>query len=120
MGKIFIPELRVACFVGVPDEERRQEQDIWLDVELTADLTAAGRSDDFDKTIDYEAVCKTVETTVKRRTRKLIETIAEEVAEVLLGNYPVEAVKIRVRKPSALQSRGVPYAAVEVERRRDE
>lgn len=118
MDKILIPDLRIACFVGVPRQEREVEQDVWLDIELSLDLKQAGRADDFSLTVDYDAICATAEETVKKRPRKLIETIAEDVAEVLLGNYPLQSVKVRVRKPGALQHRGVPYAAVEIKRQR--
>ena len=119
MDKILIPDIRITCLIGVPKSERSTEQEIFLDVELNLDLSQAGRADDFSETVDYDAVCATVETTVKLRSRKLIETVAEEVAEVLLANYPVQSVKVRVRKPGALRHRGVPYAAVEVERQRN-
>jgi len=118
MDKIIIPDFRVSCRVGVPKEEREAEQELLLDIELQLDLSQAGRADDFTETVDYDAVCSLVETTVKLRSRKLIETVAEEVAKVLLANYPVQRVKVRVRKPSALKHRGVPYAAVEVDRQR--
>jgi dihydroneopterin aldolase len=116
VDKILIPDYRISCHVGVPKEERDVAQDVLIDVELGLDLSQAGRADDFSLTVDYEEVCKTVATTVERRPRKLIETIAEEVAEVLLANYPVQAVKVQVRKPGALAHRGIPCAAVVVER----
>ena len=116
MDKIVIPDYRISCHVGVPKEEREVPQDVLIDIELQLDLSQAGRADDFALTVDYAEVCRTVTTTVERRPRKLIETIAEEVAEVLLANYPVQAVKIQVRKPGALAHLGIPYAAVVVER----
>lgn len=116
MDKILIPDYRISCFVGVPNQEREVAQDVLIDIELQLDLSQAGSADDFALTVDYAEVCKTVASTVARRPRKLIETIAEEVAEVLLGNYPVQAVKVQVRKPGALAQLGIPYAAVVVER----
>ncbi len=117
--KILIPDYKIACRVGVPDEERAELQDVYLDVELRLDLSNAGRADDFDETVDYDAICETVHDTVTTRPRRLIETIAEEVAEVLLANYPLEGVTVRCRKPGALRHRGIPYAQVEVDRNRD-
>jgi dihydroneopterin aldolase len=116
VDRIIIPEYRISCFVGVSKEERDAAQDVLIDVELQLDLSPAGRADEFALTVDYDAVCKTVATAVGRRPRKLIETIAEEVAEVLLADYPVQAVKVQVKKPGALAHRGIPYAAVAVER----
>ena len=116
MDKIVIPELRVSCHVGVPQEERDVAQDVLIDVELTLDLSPAGRTDDFSLTVDYDAACETIQTKVKQRPRQLIETIADDVAEALLAAYRVQAVKVTVRKPGALAHRGVPYAAVVIER----
>jgi dihydroneopterin aldolase len=116
VDKIVIPDFRISCHVGVPQEERDVAQDVLLDLELELDLFGAASADDFSQTVDYDAVCETVASTVQRRPRKLIETIAEEVAEVLLANYPVQAVKVQVRKPGALTHRGIPHAAVVVER----
>ncbi len=116
MDKIVIPEFRISCHVGVPKEERDIAQDVLIDLELELDLSPAGRADDFSLTVDYDAVCETLAETVARRPRKLIETIAEEAAEALLANYPVRAVKVQVRKPGALTHRGIPYAAVMIER----
>lgn len=116
MDKIVIPDFRISCHIGVPKEERAASQDVLIDLELELDLSQAGRADDLSLTVDYDAVCETVAATVVRRPRKLIETIAEEVAEVLLATYPVQAVKIQVRKPGALAHRGIPHAAVVIER----
>lgn len=116
MDKILIPDFRISCHVGVPQEERDVAQDVLIDVELFLDLSPAGRGDDFALTVDYDAVCTTVAATVERKPRKLIETIAEEVAEALLAGYPAQAVRVTVRKPGALARRGIPHAAVVVER----
>ena len=116
MDRIVIPDFRVSCHVGVPQEERDVAQDVLIDVELELDLIGAGSADDLSLTVDYDAVCTKIAAAVGRKRRKLIETIAEEVAEVLLANYPVQAVKVTVRKPGALAHRGIPYAAVVVER----
>lgn len=117
MDRIVIPDFRISCHVGVPSEERDAAQDVLIDLELELDLSRAGKADDISLTVDYDAVCETVAQTVTRRPRKLIETIAEEVAQVLLAHYPVRVVKVKVRKPSALVRRGIPHAAVVIERR---
>ena len=116
MDKIVIPDFRISCYVGVPKEERDVAQDVLIDLELELDLFGSASSDDFSLTVDYDAVCETVAATVQRQPRKLIETIAEDVAEVLLANYPVQVVKVQVRKPGALGRRGIPYVAVVIER----
>ena len=116
MDKILIPDYRISCHVGVPQQERDVAQDVLIDIELQLDLSQAGGTDDFALTVDYGEVCDTAAKTVQGRPRKLIETIAEDVAAALLAAYPVQTVRVQVRKPGALAGRGIPYAAVVVER----
>lgn len=118
VDKIILPEIPLRARVGVSDQERASEQEIILDLELGLDLGPAGSSDDLRRTVDYEAVCDAVAAVTRSREFRLIEAIAEGCALALLSGFPVTDVRVRVRKPSALRSRGVPYAAVEVVRRR--
>ncbi len=120
MDKIVIPQLPILCFVGVPDEERAFPQQVAVSLELFLDLSPAGRADDFERTADYDAVCSTVVATARARPRKLIEALAEDVAAAVLDGYDVSRVRVRVEKPNALRRRGVPYAAVEIERARED
>ncbi len=119
MDKIVVPDLPVTCHVGVPDREREVAQQVLIDLELFLNLSPAGRSDDFTKTADYDAVCATAIETAEARPRKLIETLAEDIAAAVMSAYPASRVRVRVKKPNALKKRGVPYAAVEIERGRD-
>ena len=118
MDRILLPEIPLRARVGVSAEERASEQDITVDVELGLDLSAAGTTDDLGRTVDYESVCEAVAAVARSRPFRLIEAIAEECARAVLGGFAVDEVRVRVRKPAALRSRGVPYAAVEVLRRR--
>jgi dihydroneopterin aldolase len=118
VDRIIVPEIPLRARVGVTAEERAAEQEIFVDVEVGLDLRPAGTSDDLGLSVDYEAVCEAVEAVARSRPFRLIETIAEECARALLTGFAVAEVRVRVRKPGALRSRGVPYAAVEVFRRR--
>ena len=118
MDSIILPGIPLRARVGVRAEERASDQEIFLDVELGLDLQPAASSDELDRTVDYEAVCDTLATVTRSREFNLIEAIAEACARALLSRFPVAEVRVRVRKPGALRSRGVPYAAVEVLRRR--
>ena len=119
MDKIVIPQIPVRVRVGVTEEDRSEDQDILIDVELGLDLRPAGTTDDLTQTVDYEAVCAAVATTINVRLFSLIETIGEEIADMILKEYPINEVLVRVRKPGALQAYGVPYAATEILRCRD-
>jgi FolB domain-containing protein len=104
--------------VGVTAEERDVEQDIVVGVVLYLDLAPAGTSDDLAKTVDYDTVCGTVSRVVASRPFDLIEAIAEEVAQAILGAFDVVEVDVRVEKPGALTSWKAPFAAVEIRRTR--
>ena len=116
MDRILIDDLPVRAFVGVPDAERVVEQELRIDLQLELDLAAAGVSDDFALAVDYAAVARRVIQTVQERPRKLIETVAEDVARVTLAEFPLVRVRIRVRKPAALAEFGARHAAVEIDR----
>jgi dihydroneopterin aldolase len=118
MDRIIVADLPLRAHVGVTEAERASEQDILIDVEIGLDLSRAGREDAIAHTVDYEKVCDLLASTVRSRTYRLIETIAEACAEAVLAAFPVDEARVRVRKPGALRHRGVPWAAVEVVRRR--
>lgn len=104
---------------GVGDEEREFPQVIEIDVELSLDLSSAGKSDDLEQTINYAEVFKRCRPIVEERSFHLLEAIAEAVAADLLGAYPrLESVAVRVRKPGVPIDGVLEYAGVEIERTR--
>ncbi|MBI1356169.1 MAG: dihydroneopterin aldolase [Acidobacteria bacterium] len=118
MDSIRILDLPVRAHIGVPEAERDFLQELRVDAELSFDIRAAAAGDDFSKTIDYAAVCKLILAVGMKRERRLVETLAEEMAAEILAEFPAEAVRLLVRKPSALRSFGAAAAAVEVYRSR--
>jgi dihydroneopterin aldolase len=118
VDRIIVPEIPVRARVGVSAEERAREQDVFIDVELGLDLGLAGREDAIEQTVDYERVVDLVVAAVQAREYRLIEAIAEACVAEIFKSFRVTEARVRVRKPSALRAKGVPYAAVEVVRRR--
>ena len=119
MDRILVHSIPLDARVGVSDGERAVAQKVAIDVELSLDLVAAGREDALEQTVDYEQVCDVVATTVRSRSYRLIEALAEACAGAVLEAWPlVTEVRIQIRKPGALRARGIPYAAVEIVRRR--
>ena len=102
---------------GVLDEERREGQrflfDLWLDVP-----DGAARSDRLEDAVDYREVVAVVREVSEGRAFHLLEALAAAVAEAVLGRFPVERVRVRVRKPDVSLAAPVDYAAVSVERAR--
>jgi dihydroneopterin aldolase len=119
MDRIVLPEIPLRAHVGVAAEEREKEQEISIHLVLHLDLSPAGTSDDITRTADYDAVCGAVAAVVGSRPFHLIEAVAEEVGKAILQDFDVDEIEVRVQKPGALRARGVPFAAVEIRRRRD-
>jgi len=107
---------------GVTDGERAQAQPFEVDVEIHLDTRPAGLADDLSKTVDYVDVFEICRSVVEGPSRRLIETLAEEIAGKLLAlSEPLGAteVVVRVRKPRAPLPGRLDHAAVEITRPRE-
>ena len=95
---IHIERLELWTHIGVPDEERATAQrlEVSLTVEPSVSFHALG--DEIARTVDYFQVCEAVKTLATARPRRLIETLAEEIASLLLERFGVEAVEVELRK----------------------
>jgi 7,8-dihydroneopterin aldolase/epimerase/oxygenase len=104
---------------GQSDEERADEQEIDVDVEMQVDLAPAGQSDDLEQTVNYSSAFKACREIVETQSFHLLEAIAETIATRLLNDFPrLEAVTVRVRKPGVPIDGRLEYAGVAIERRR--
>lgn len=108
--------VRARGFHGVFEHERRDGQDFVVDVVMAVDLTRAGESGELAHTVHYGEVAADVVEVVEGEPRDLIETVAHEIAGVVLRRPLVEAVEVTVHKPQAPV--GVPFGDVEVVVRR--
>lgn len=117
--RIVLAEMAFFGRHGVSDAEQSAEQQIDVDVELEVDLSRAGASDDLADTVNYSRVFDACREIVEERSFKLLEAIAEAIANRLLADYPlVVAVTVRVRKPGVPIDGRLEYAGVAIERRR--
>lgn len=98
MDKITIADLEVFYRVGVPDEERAQQQRLLLTVELAHDFAAAAASDCVSQTIDYFAVSQLLLNYGEGRSWKLIETLASNIADEILARFQPASVTVEVKK----------------------
>lgn len=103
MDTILIKDLLARCIVGINDEERREKQDVVINITLTADLKKACVTDRFEDTVDYRAVKKKVLTIVESSSYYLVEALAEKIAHTCLEFKGVTAANVLVEKPSALR-----------------
>ena len=86
---------------GVFDFEREQGQQFVVDVTVWLDLTPAARSDDVADTLHYGELAEFAAGVVAGPARDLIETVAAEIADGVMGRWPVLAVEVTVHKPTA-------------------
>ena len=87
---------------GVFDHERRDGQDFVVDITVWIDLAGAAASDDLADTVDYGALAQCAADIVGGPARNLIETVAPEIAEgVMGGDDPIHAVEVVVHNPQA-------------------
>ncbi len=95
---IEIRRLRVATHIGVPDDERAAPQTLLVTVKMTPGQNFAALADDITRTIDYYAVSLEIEALAAARPRRLIETLATDIASHLLGHHPLAKVAITIEK----------------------
>jgi dihydroneopterin aldolase len=114
MDKIYINDLRIATVIGVFDWERRIRQTVVFDIEMAADVGRAASSDRIEDTLDYKAVAKRVIAFVSDSDFQLVETLAERVAALILREFQVPWVRLRVNKQGAV--RGARDIGVVIER----
>lgn len=116
--KLLIPKIPLEARVGCTQAERADKQLVFVDIELQCDMGEAASQDSIASAIDYVSVRNEAARAVSERPYALVETIAVRIATRLLERFPASTALVRVRKPSALLEFGVPWAGVEVVRRR--
>jgi len=104
MDKIFIHALKTETIVGIFDWERQVKQTVVMDIEFSADIAKAARSDSIDDTLNYKGVAKRVLAYVEESSFHLVETLAEHVAMLILEEFGVSWVSITLSKPGAIRS----------------
>ena len=113
MDTIVIRHLEVRYHVGVPEEERVQPQRLLVTVEMAHDFRRAAATDDLAHTINYYAVSQRLLTLGEGRSWKLIETLAEEIAGIVLNEFGAVGVTVEVRKFIIPEAR---YVGVKIHR----
>jgi len=118
MDRIYIRDLALRCIIGIFDFERSNKQDVVLNITLDCDpFTDAAASDHIDDAVDYKSLTKKIIGLIEPSEFQLIETMADQVAQLCLAHSPkVARATVCVDKPGALRfARSV---AVEVVRER--
>ena len=102
LDTVFLEGIELFGYIGVMDEEKQNGQTFYVDVELGADLRAAGKSDILSQTINYAEVFTLAEQLMEEAQCDLIESFAEQLAEEIFAYFDIaQTAKITVRKPEA-------------------
>lgn len=102
MDIIFINDLVVKTLVGINPKERQQQQEIGIDLEIATDFKQAAINDDIKYTLDYDTLVNRIKQFVAHSKYNLLETLAERLAELLMKEFPIHGLRLRVCKFNAV------------------
>lgn len=102
MDKVFIEALEIECVIGIYDWERTIRQKVVLDIEMAFDNRVPAASDDIAHTLDYKAVSKCLIAFVSESQFGLVETLAERCAAIILEEFGVRHLRLKLSKPGAV------------------
>ena len=114
MDLVLIEGLEVRTVIGIYDWEREIRQTVRLDLEMAWDISKAGKTDNIEDTLDYKSVSKRLINFVEASEFGLIESLAEHCAKIVLEEFQVPWVRLKMSKPGAV--RGSENVAVMIER----
>lgn len=99
---VFINGLAIETTIGVYDWERTIKQQLVLDLEMCFDIRQAAATDNLQYALDYSAVSQRIISLVEGSSYQLIESLAEQVAEVVMVEFAVSGLRLRLSKPGAV------------------
>ncbi|HEX6614578.1 MAG TPA: dihydroneopterin aldolase [Rhodanobacteraceae bacterium] len=114
MDIVFIEDLTIHTVIGIYDWERRIRQPVTLDIEMAFDNTKPAASERIEDTLDYKRVSKRLIAFVEASEFQLVETLAERCAQILLEEFGVRWLRLKLSKPGAV--RGAKAVGVCIER----
>ncbi|MBA3074654.1 MAG: dihydroneopterin aldolase [Anaerolineae bacterium] len=103
MDKILIKDLLIRGVIGISEREREQPQDILVNIEISADISTAGKSDNVEDSVNYRTIAKKVLAHTETIKRYTVEALAEDIAKLCLEDNKVQSVLVRVEKPGAVR-----------------
>lgn len=116
MDKIIIQDLLLRGILGINPDERVNRQDILVNVVMYADIRKAAATDNIEEAVNYKSISKRIAAHVEASSDLLVEKLVTDIAHLILTEFPVERVMVRVEKPGAL--RFAQSVGIEIERSR--
>jgi dihydroneopterin aldolase len=112
--KISIQSLEVRCIIGTLPRERRNKQKLLVDLEFPVSVRKTAQRDSLRDAVNYKKIADRVTAFASRSRFYLIETLAEDLAKVLLKEFQLKKILLRISKPGALKN--ARNVAVEIQR----
>jgi D-erythro-7,8-dihydroneopterin triphosphate epimerase len=103
MDRIHIRDLSLRCIIGLYPDERKNKQDVIINIVLETNLRTAGKSDSLTDTVDYKAIKLAILDFVENSSFQLIESLAEGIAGICLKDARVQKTTVTIDKPGALR-----------------
>ena len=103
MDIVFVSDLDIDTVIGIFDWEREIRQTVRLNIEMNTDVRKAALTDRIEDALDYKAVSKRLIAFVQKSEFGLVETLAERCAEIILNEFPVQWVRLKLDKPGAVR-----------------
>lgn len=116
MDKIIVKDLLVRGILGINPEERVKRQDILVNLIMYANIRQAAETDDIEHAVNYKSITKRIINHIEEGSDFLVEKLVTDIAHIILSEFAVERVMVRVEKPGAL--RFAESVGVEIERSR--
>ncbi len=114
MDKVFIDGLEIETIIGIYDWEREIKQIVRIDLEMEWDNLPAAKSEDIQFALNYKDVSKRLISFIGGSEFLLVETMAEAISQILLKEFEIPALKLKLSKPGAI--RGAKAVGVMIER----
>jgi len=103
---IYLHDLKIETIIGIFDWERDVKQIVILDLDMAADIRPAAKTDNINDTLNYKAVAKRLIDFVGNSEFNLVETLAEQVAEIVLKEFNIPWIRLRINKAGAVRYAG--------------
>lgn len=116
MDKIIIRDLLLRGIIGINPDERVNKQDILINMVIFADIRKAAASDDIADAVNYKSITKRIIQHVEASADLLVEKLVTDLARIVITEFGVERVQVRLEKPGAL--RFAESVGIEIERTR--
>ena len=110
---IYLRRIRLKCNIGVSTRERKKKQVIIANIGLKCNLHRAGKSDRLKDTVDYSVLAKAIAALAARKPFCLLESLAENIAEICLADSRIQQVIVKAAKTSGLANVSTVEVAIE-------